>query len=43
MNKQLVLNQIKQLEKVIKTLTMGNDEMEDIKYYLQTIKSEVKK
>jgi hypothetical protein len=45
MNNQLVLSQIKQLEKVIKSVDhlLGSDELADIKYYLETIKSEIKK
>jgi len=45
MNKELVLKDIKSLESVIKSIshTIGSDELQDIQFYLQSIKSEIKK
>lgn len=45
MNKELVLQDIKSLENVIESIshTIGSDELQDIQFYLQSIKSEIKK
>jgi hypothetical protein len=45
MNKELILKDIKSLESVIKSIshTIGSDELEDIQFYLQSIKSQIKK
>ncbi len=45
MNVKSILNQIKQLERVIKSIDhiIGSDELEDIQCYIDSIKSELKK
>jgi hypothetical protein len=45
MHKELVLQDIKSLESVIESIShiIGSDELQDIQFYLQSIKSEIKK
>ena len=44
MNKDLVLEELKALENVIKSIehTLGSDELEDIQFHIETIKLEIK-
>ena len=44
MNKDLVLEELKALENVIKSIehNLGSDELEDIQFHIETIKLEIK-
>ena len=45
MNKELILEELKALENVIKSIehTLGSDELQDIQFHIENIKSQLKK